>query len=257
MISNQASAIFGRVNGERYWYFSSNSPGLQRNFNVKLQASFSAVLNDRAVVEVFDFEDKQVGNFITSTSIPLNQLSENDWNHVSFIEQNREVLSGDTLFASISLFRLQKSDGLVVRTDAGDDTRTEPLTFVEQSKVDGWQALEAANFPALWAEMLIKTNPTSLDELNSELPKKNQLFGAYPNPFNPSTAIRYQLSKASPVKIHIYDVMGRLVRSADLGQQSVGEQHFLFDANGLASGMYLYQVIIGVERFSGKLTLIK
>jgi hypothetical protein len=245
------------VNGERFWYFSSNSPTLQRNFNVKLEASFSAVLNDRAVIEVFDFTNKQVGDFITSTSVPLNQLVENNWNEFSFLEQNRDVVSGDTLFASISLFRLQQSDGIVVRTDSGDETRNEPLTFIEQSQQEGWQTLNAADFPALWAEMMIKTNPTSIDELTSELPTKAKLLGVYPNPFNPSTTIRYQISQTSTVNIQIFDVMGRLVRIAELGQQSRGEHQFMFDASGLASGMYLYQIMIGSERFAGKLTLIK
>ena len=53
-------------------------------------------------------------------------------------------------------------------------------------------------------------------------PQDTLLAQNFPNPFNPETWIPYQLSKATEVKIDIYDISGHLVRSLDLGWQPVG-----------------------------------
>jgi len=53
-------------------------------------------------------------------------------------------------------------------------------------------------------------------------PQDTLLAQNFPNPFNPETWIPYQLSRSTDVKIAIYDVSGRLVRSLDLGWQSTG-----------------------------------
>ena len=51
---------------------------------------------------------------------------------------------------------------------------------------------------------------------------RDALLPNYPNPFNPETWIPYQLAAASSVQIHIYDLMGRRVRTLDLGRQPAG-----------------------------------
>jgi len=84
----------------------------------------------------------------------------------------------------------------------------------------------------------------------------------YPNPFNPSTTISYQVSDASPVKITIYDLMGREVRELVNEHKSVGTYHVTW--NGLtdtgsqvASGVYLYQMEAGDFVQTRKLILAK
>jgi hypothetical protein len=78
--------------------------------------------------------------------------------------------------------------------------------------------------------------------------KRNALLANYPNPFNPETWIPYQLAVGTDVRIQIYDIVGRLVRSLDLGYQSAG--NYLTKASaahwdgrtessdGAASGIY-------------------
>jgi hypothetical protein len=87
----------------------------------------------------------------------------------------------------------------------------------------------------------------SVQNLASALPKDYQLFGNYPNPFNPSTTIAYALPEKSSVRISIYDVQGRMVRSFAFGAQSAGIQRLVWNgANdqgvSLASGVYIYRV---------------
>jgi hypothetical protein len=64
----------------------------------------------------------------------------------------------------------------------------------------------------------------------------------FPNPFNPSTLIRYQLAGAGSVKLTVYDVLGREVATLVDGTQQQGAHEARFDAGGLSSGVYLYRL---------------
>ncbi|HNW60272.1 MAG TPA: choice-of-anchor D domain-containing protein [bacterium] len=80
----------------------------------------------------------------------------------------------------------------------------------------------------------------------------------YPNPFNPVTLIRYDLPRATPVRLTIHDARGRQVRTlVDERQQEAGEHHVLFDASGLASGLYLCHLRAGTWQTSGKMLLLR
>ncbi len=87
----------------------------------------------------------------------------------------------------------------------------------------------------------------SVENFANAQPKEYQLFGNYPNPFNPSTTISYALPERSSVQIAIYDMQGRMVRSFAFGAQSAGIQRIVWnganDQGGtLASGVYIYRV---------------
>ena len=65
---------------------------------------------------------------------------------------------------------------------------------------------------------------------------------SYPNPFNPSTVIRYELPVASHVTLVVFDVLGRAVSTPVNGVMDAGSQHVVFNAAGLASGVYFYRI---------------
>ncbi len=78
----------------------------------------------------------------------------------------------------------------------------------------------------------------------AELPSRLQLHGNYPNPFNPSTTIRFDLAVASEVSVEVFDLLGRRVLAVPAKAMTAGqEQTIQIDAFGLASGVYLYQVM--------------
>ncbi len=64
----------------------------------------------------------------------------------------------------------------------------------------------------------------------------------YPNPFNPSTVIRYRLSAGSRVRLTVYNALGQEVRELVNSMQQPGDHAVTFDASGLASGIYIYQM---------------
>jgi hypothetical protein len=95
---------------------------------------------------------------------------------------------------------------------------------------------------AAWFYMDPATVLTDVAENGSRLPEEFVLLGNYPNPFNPSTQIRFQIARASDVTLDVYDIAGRLVASKALGVQTPGEHAVTFDASNLASGSYFYRL---------------
>ena len=62
----------------------------------------------------------------------------------------------------------------------------------------------------------------------------------YPNPFNPTTFIKFSLPQASKVNLSIYNSLGELVNVLAFGEYEAGVYERVFDASGLASGIYIY-----------------
>jgi WD40 repeat protein len=96
----------------------------------------------------------------------------------------------------------------------------------------------------------------------SELPSAFEIVGNYPNPFNPTTTIRFNLAERADVTLQVIDVLGRVVMQQNVGTVSAGmNQQFTLDASRLASGMYLYRMTAntGAKMMNahGKFTLVK
>jgi hypothetical protein len=69
-----------------------------------------------------------------------------------------------------------------------------------------------------------------------------KLYANYPNPFNPTTTITYDIKESGLVHLQVYDVMGRLVATLVKTNQHEGRYHVQFDAQNLPSGVYLYRL---------------
>ena len=93
------------------------------------------------------------------------------------------------------------------------------------------------------------------------VPTEYALEAAYPNPFNPTTEIRFALPEAADVRLVVYDALGREVARLVDGPVGAGYRHATFDASGLPSGMYLYRLEAkgAAEVFAktGRMVLVK
>ncbi len=94
--------------------------------------------------------------------------------------------------------------------------------------------------------LLMTTNgggiPTSVNELNSNLPKISSLHQNYPNPFNPSTKIKFDIPKGSLVKLKIYDMLGREVATLVNEKLNPGTYEYEWNGINLPSGVYFYKL---------------
>ena len=91
---------------------------------------------------------------------------------------------------------------------------------------------------------------------------QTELFANYPNPFNPSTTIRYSVKENSPVQIEIYNQKGQLVRNLVNQSQASGNYSIAFDGmdnNGraISSGVYFYKMRAGKFSSTRKMVLMK
>jgi hypothetical protein len=91
----------------------------------------------------------------------------------------------------------------------------------------------------------------------SELPHRFALEPNFPNPFNPSTQIRYQLAEDSPVRLEVYTLTGSLVKVLVDARQSRGAHQVGFNAAGLSSGVYLYRLTTPGFTQTNKMVLVK
>lgn len=88
-------------------------------------------------------------------------------------------------------------------------------------------------------------------------PKRFHIEANYPNPFNPTTQISYDIEQHTNVRIDVFDVVGRQVTSLVNEFKSPGSYTVTFNANNLASGIYLYRMQAGNYIKTRQMTLIK
>jgi len=88
-------------------------------------------------------------------------------------------------------------------------------------------------------------------------PTKFALCQNFPNPFNASTIIKYDLPKQSQVAIGIYDILGRKVETLINKQQQAGYHQVVWNANDASSGIYFYEIQAGDYIDSKKMILLK
>ena len=83
------------------------------------------------------------------------------------------------------------------------------------------------------------------------------LHSPHPNPFNPSTRIRFITPEPASIRLTVYDLLGRNVSTLVDGTLEAGEHEVIFDAGTLPSGTYLYLLETPVGRFSKMMMLLK
>ena len=84
----------------------------------------------------------------------------------------------------------------------------------------------------------------------------------YPNPFNPITAINYDLPEERDVNIIIYDLLGRTIRHLDLNKVKAGRHEFVWHGTNdfgkrVSTGIYFLQITAGQDIQTQKMLLLK
>jgi hypothetical protein len=92
---------------------------------------------------------------------------------------------------------------------------------------------------------------------NEETVSSFQLDQNYPNPFNPVTTIRFHVATASKVTLKIYDAIGREIETLVDGRITAGQHEVKWNAAGMVSGVYVYQLQADGFVGSKKLILLK
>lgn len=98
---------------------------------------------------------------------------------------------------------------------------------------------------------------TGIEPVSGEIPNSYRLYDNYPNPFNPSTTIKFDVPVQSFTSLVIYDVTGKVVQTLVNQNLSAGRYVYNFDGSDLASGVYLYKLTAGDFNNVRKMVLVK
>lgn len=109
----------------------------------------------------------------------------------------------------------------------------------------------------IWRRPISQLIATAVRQEASGHPEAFRLYQNFPNPFNPSTTISYELSANRFVSLKVYDVLGREVKTLVNEVKKIGRYEVQFDASGLASGVYFYRIRAGNFAKTMKLMLMK
>jgi hypothetical protein len=153
------------------------------------------------------------------------------------------------------------------------NTQTSPANYISstgQIRLRVYTSGGSANYTSSgdYMRFTVETGGASVSNAiaSSEVvstPSEFRLHPSFPNPFNPSTTIRYELADISLVTIKVYDVIGQEVATLmNNEQQQSGEHDVRFNASSLASGIYYYRLTAysstgNIYTQTQKLSLIK
>ena len=105
---------------------------------------------------------------------------------------------------------------------------------------------------------LTVTDPeTASNEAGPASPNGLALAPNYPNPFNGFTTIRFGLAEDGPVRVDVYDLLGRRLATLLDGHQGEGWHEVRWDADRYSTGQYIYRIQTGDRQATGVMTLTK
>ncbi len=205
-----------------------------------------------------DFEDGELSNILDEVTGHF------DYTGLHTVDLNEEVniFLGDDFYVYVSLskggFAYDRTSDVPVLL-GGDSRVIVPSTAAPgqsyYKETDTWEDFYDyvddsgfENTGNICIKALAIHNPT-LSTSSIKDNGNNILRGNYPNPFSRSTVIRYNLSERSSVKLFIYDITGKLVKTINEGMRSAGEHSYTWNATTdggvtVSKGLYFYMIEI-------------
>ncbi|MEX0685134.1 MAG: T9SS type A sorting domain-containing protein [Balneolales bacterium] len=200
-----------------------------------------------------------VKDHVTKSSPNILQFAAKDQQEnvlrIAFLNKNTHGVKATMNAMQIGDAILQSAQAYIL-TDGGDQHEVNSIDLLEH----GADGISFVAQP-LSLTMLTFDNITltSMEETgkNTELPENYKLHQNFPNPFNPSTEISYQLSTDSDVNFEVFNMLGQRVANLVNQRQAAGVHRITFDASELPSGIYFYRLKAGTFMDSKKMMLMK
>jgi len=224
------------VNSKIALRFTAPISGIVTGFNVSVPSAQEQVIVGNGNLQCGLYVSD---NNIPSTQIgatvyhPLYQLNPSTANYIQLLNAGVTVEEGKDYCLVLSLST--QTDSLRVSTD-GKNPIERSLIFTD----DQWKIAEQGEYKI----QVIVTSLSGVSKVVAENvnPKNYKLYNNYPNPFNPTTAIEYQLPEAAKITMKVYDILGREVATLVDGEVDEGYHTVTFDGARYASGIYFVRM---------------
>lgn len=141
-------------------------------------------------------------------------------------------------------------------TDSPTLTRSDNETFHLKCEVtDATNTLITSNTKIVSVGGSLAKRDVNNSSIN--ILRSTKLYSNYPNPFNPTTIIKYDLQETGLVSIKVYDMLGKEVATLVNGVKEAGSFSINFNASNLASGLYIYRMQTNKHMETKKMFLVK
>jgi photosystem II stability/assembly factor-like uncharacterized protein len=221
-------------------------------------AAWDTVLFTSRVLTAVSFPTSSIG-YAAGDSIYRTSDGGATWSGMSPIPGSVQGMS----FKDPDVGTIVCSGGKVFRTRDGAKTWTQQASntnldlravcFIDTSRgwAVGYRGITLRTTNGGWRPLV------SAPEVQQEIPQEVCLRQNFPNPFNPSTTITFELPSATVVRLNVYDMLGREVSALVNERKEAGVHEVNLDASHFASGMYLYRLTAGSFVQCRKLLLLK
>jgi photosystem II stability/assembly factor-like uncharacterized protein len=197
----------------------------------------------------------------TNEGVFLSTNSGSNWISTGFQDTLVSALTfyGTNLFAGTSDI-LGNSGGVFLSNNNGinwtDVNSGLPNTGILALTISGTNLFAGTVGSGVWRRSLSEMI-TSVEDHSSEIPSRFILEQNFPNPFNPSTKIRYSVSQNSNIMIKVFDILGNEIETLVNEEKPFGTYEITWYAANLSSGIYFYTINAGSFIETKKMILIK
>jgi len=213
-----------------------------------------------------DTENDEWDGYCECTGTPVGECGQDVFVNESLHTANPVVFSSIDSLKSSSIVAANAdvtyTAGIRIRLLSGFEVQPDGRFHGKIEPCSTGNALLADNSDEI-LQQLSEADLSVADDLEEVTPNRPEWMNAvqvfnYPNPFNEKTIIRYYLPRNSAVQLTITNVQGVVLEEIiNENKQTRGIYNFDFNAARLTSGVYLYQLVINDETFSGKMILLK
>ena len=207
-----------------------------------------AFLNDQEIGRI-NIDPNTDVTYNTSATVPMTLMSSFVMNRTSNPTYLNYLHEGENIFA----FEVHS------RSTASPDVSFDAQVFDINSTIyyalgSSWYFYDKGNAPANQLE----DKTTGIFTQNNDLvPGRTYLYPNYPNPFNPTTTIKFSMAQSGNVSLTVFDLLGRKVATLADKHMEAGVYTVNFDATQCASGVYFYRLEAGKFLSQKKMLLLR
>ena len=131
------------------------------------------------------------------------------------------------------------------------------LAIIDGQIQEAWLPDNRYGEASIYYTVLFDIDVATESDVFSSLPKDFEIYPNFPNPFNPTTQLKFGIPDQADVRILVFNMLGQTVYKWQASLLSAGYHEHPIDADGWSSGIYIYQIQVGNKRLTGKMSLVK